>query len=123
MNLALAVGKLSTCRRAQVGCVITSYDLEQVLGIGYNGNAVGLANTCDLDTRGRCGCVHAETNALIKVGAGYRDKVIFTTLTPCLACAKLIINSGCSKLYHHQPYRDRAGQVLLEKVGIDAVQL
>ena len=119
MNLALAVRELSTCRRSQVGCVITTADFEQVLGVGYNGNAMGLANTCDLDEVGNCGCIHAEVNALIKVGAGRRDKVIFTTMGPCLACAKLILNSGCSKLRYYAPYRDSSGLALLDEVGID----
>ncbi len=56
MRMAEELGKRSTCARSQVGSVITTGDLTQVLGIGYNGNARGLPNACDATEPGRCGC-------------------------------------------------------------------
>src|SRR5260370_23602768 len=56
MRMAEELGKRSTCARSQVGSVITTGDLTQVLGIGYNGNARGLPNACDGTEPGRCGC-------------------------------------------------------------------
>src|SRR6266550_2535309 len=69
MRMAEELAKRSTCARLQVGSVITSGDLTQVLGIGYNGNARGLPNRCDGTEPGRCGCIHSEANALVKAGA------------------------------------------------------
>lgn len=56
MRLALMMAERSTCQRLQVGCVITSVDFRYVYGVGYNGNASGLPNTCDRSTPGNCGC-------------------------------------------------------------------
>src|SRR5438105_8737187 len=56
MRMAEELAKRSTCARLQVGTVITTPDLTQVLGIGYNGNARGLPNRCDTTTPGSCGC-------------------------------------------------------------------
>ena len=55
MRMAEELAKRSTCLRLQVGTVITTPDLTQVLGIGYNGNARGLPNRCDSTTPGACG--------------------------------------------------------------------
>ena len=55
MRMAEELAKRSTCARLQVGTVITTPDLTQVLGIGYNGNARGLPNRCDATTPGACG--------------------------------------------------------------------
>src|SRR2546427_6241497 len=56
MRMAEELAKRSTCARLQVGTVIATPDLTQVLGIGYNGNARGLPNRCDSTTPGACGC-------------------------------------------------------------------
>ncbi|MDP9248542.1 MAG: hypothetical protein M3O95_10720, partial [Candidatus Dormibacteraeota bacterium] len=54
MRMAEELAKRSTCSRNQVGSVITTSDLTQVLGIGYNGNARGLPDACDSTEAGRC---------------------------------------------------------------------
>src|SRR5437899_10399705 len=74
MRMAEELAKRSTCARTQVGSVIATHDLTQVLGIGYNGNARGLPNECDGPEPGRCGCIHSEANALIKAGAQTEGK-------------------------------------------------
>ena len=60
----LLIGR-STCKRLQVGCVIASEDYRKILAMGYNGNASGLPNECDSEEVGKCGCLHAEENAVI----------------------------------------------------------
>jgi dCMP deaminase len=106
MVYANLIAGSSTCERLKVGCVITSFDLEQIYAIGINGNAKKLKNKCDGEEVGKCGCVHAENNALIKVGIRDPKKVVFITHSPCLSCAKLIINSGASYVYYAKAYRD-----------------
>ena len=56
MRMAEELAKRSTCARLRVGTVITDGELENVVGIGYNGNARGLPNRCDGTEPGRCGC-------------------------------------------------------------------
>lgn len=95
MEFATAIAQRSTCKRLQVGAVIITTDFRKVLAIGYNGNASGLPNTCDSDEPGKCGCLHAEENAVINCDSPrYVEKIFFSTHLPCVMCAKRIINLG-----------------------------
>src|SRR6059036_884327 len=101
MDFAMSLTRRATCKRFQVGCVITSEDMTQIYGFGYNGTAKGLSHDdCKSDQQGSCGCVHSEVNALIKVRANDPRKVVFVTAQPCITCAKAIVNSGVSKVYY-----------------------
>lgn len=109
----------SHCKRLQVGCVVTDRQGLHVLGIGWNGNYSGGPNTCDdPDTPGGCGCIHAETNSLLKCDNSIRDKVIYVTHAPCLMCAKAIVNAGASRVVYSDWYRDNKGVQLLLQAGI-----
>jgi dCMP deaminase len=119
MRMAEELAKRSTCARSQVGSVITTADLTQVLGIGYNGNARGLPNRCDGTDPGRCGCLHSEANALIKAGAQMPGKLMFVTMSPCAMCAKMIINCNVQRVYYRTPYRDPAGLEILRQGKVE----
>jgi len=125
INVATLVQRLSTCRRLQVGCVILSPDLEMVLGYGYNGNARGFPNRCDRPQPGRCGCVHAETNALAKAGRAANGGVAVITAEPCELCAKLLINVGIQEVYlpERVRYRSLAGVNLLDGAGLPVLRV
>lgn len=122
MRMAEELAKRSTCARNQVGSVITTGDLTQVLGVGYNGNARGLPNACDSDEPGRCGCLHSEANALIKAGAQTPEKLMFVTVSPCVMCAKMIVNSNVRRVYYRAAYRDAGGLEVLERAGVEAIR-
>jgi dCMP deaminase len=92
--------------------------LENVLAIGYNGNAKGLPNRCDSTEPGACGCLHSEVNALVKAPGHVRDKVVFVTDSPCVMCAKLIVNSGTTHVFYRRQYRDTSGVELLKAAGV-----
>tara|TARA_B110000977_G_scaffold35122_1_gene47026 strand:+ start:1450 stop:1962 length:513 start_codon:yes stop_codon:yes gene_type:complete len=65
--------------------------------------------------------LHAESNALMKIAKSTltsKESVLYTTTSPCFECAKLIIQSGVSKVYYCEDYRDMSGIELLEKAGI-----
>lgn len=121
MRMAEELAKRSTCARLQVGTVVTDARLENVLAIGYNGNAKGLPNKCDSTVPGSCGCLHSEVNALVKVTEGRRDKVVFVTSSPCVMCAKLMINSGVTHVFYRKAYRDPSGVELLRTAGVTPV--
>ena len=121
MRMAEELAKRSTCARLQVGTVITDAWLEHVVAIGYNGNARGLPNRCDSTVPGSCGCIHSEINALVKAPGGMRDKVVFLTDSPCVACAKAMINSGVTHVFYRRKYRDPSGVELLQRVGVTPV--
>jgi dCMP deaminase len=119
MRMAEELAKRSTCARNQVGTVITTADLTQVLGIGYNGNARGLPNRCDSDQPGGCGCVHSEANALLKAGAQTPGKRMFVTVAPCVMCAKMIVTSNVERVYYRRPYRKSEGIEVLRLGGVE----
>ncbi len=121
MRMAEELAKRSTCARLQVGSVITSGDMTQVLGIGYNGNARGLPNRCDSAEAGKCGCVHGELNSLVKAGAQVPNKVMFVTASPCVMCAKSIINCNVARVYYREAYRDPAGLDTLRQGGVEVL--
>lgn len=121
MRMAEELAKRSTCSRLQVGTVITDAALENVVAIGYNGNAKSLPNRCDSTVPGNCGCIHSEVNALVKAPGGMRDKVVFVTDSPCIMCAKLMINSGVTHVFYRREYRDPSGVKLLASVGVAPV--
>lgn len=121
MRMAEELAKRSTCTRLQVGTVVTDARLENVLAIGYNGNARGLPNRCDSAVPGQCGCIHSEVNALVKAPGAIIDKVLFVTNSPCVMCAKMIINSGVTHIYFRRAYRDPTGVELLASAGVTPV--
>lgn len=124
MNFAHLISGRSTCKRLQVGTVITTTDYRKVLAVGYNGNASGLPNTCDRDEPGNCGCLHSEENAAINCDAPREtDKYVFVTHLPCTACAKRLINLGnVLEVIYQNGYRSEASIELLQSVGIKVRQ-
>lgn len=125
MRMAHEFAKRSTCKRLQVGAVITSVDFRKVLAVGYNGNASGLPNTCDRDEPGNCGDLHAECNAVINCDAPRETpKLFFCTHLPCVMCAKMIINLGNVRtVYYAQDYRERDAINLFARAGINVAPL
>ena len=123
--LARTLSARSTCKRLQVGTVITTTDYRKVLAVGYNGNATGLHNGCDRDEPGNCGCLHSEENAVINCDAPRQtEKVVFVTHLPCVSCAKRLINLGnVKRVYYGQEYRLRDSVELLKLVGIEVHRL
>lgn len=124
MCLASCLAKRSTCSRTKVGCVIVSVDRQRVLAVGYNGNWRGGPNACDSAEVGNCGCLHAEDNACIKLD--FNDptqKIIYTTVSPCVACAKRIVNAGITEVVYLEEYRRKEGLDILHLAGIPTCQL
>jgi len=125
MNFAKAIANRSSCKRLNVGTVITSTDFRKVLAVGYNGNAAGLPNVCDRDEAGNCGCLHSEENAAINCDSPrYVEKYVFVTHLPCTACAKRLINVGnVKKIFFEEDYRNREAISLFKATGIEIFQI
>jgi dCMP deaminase len=121
MRMAEELAKRSTCARLQVGTVITDGALEHVVSLGYNGNARGFPNRCDSDVPGACGCIHSEQNAVVKADGHLREKVAFVTASPCVMCAKLLIQANVTHLFYREPYRKADGLRILEGGGVKAI--
>lgn len=110
--------------RTKVGAVIVTEDNTQVLSVGYNGNHRGGANSVDSAEPGLSGFIHAEVNALVKMDYNNpKKKVMYVTHSPCVACAKLIINANIYEVKYLEAYRDTSGIELLKNFGVWATKL
>jgi len=123
MLTATLWAKRSICKRAQVGCVITTADLRQILAFGYNGPAKGLPSSSCRGREGGCGCLHAEDNACLQVDSRATDKVAFTTTEPCRMCAQRLVNAGVRTVYYDRPYRNHEGLEVLKQCRVTVYQL
>jgi dCMP deaminase len=123
MSLALHIAERSPDRRLKVGSVIVTEDNSCVLSLGYNGDEQGGNHIPDSLEPGKSGFIHAEANALIKMNyADHRQKKIYLTHSPCLVCARMIINAGIKKVIYCEEYRDTKGIDLLRKADITIYQ-
>jgi dCMP deaminase len=127
MNLASDLAARSHCVRAQVGAVLTKD--TRIISIGYNGPPPGTHNCdeewpetgCDKDSRGSCSlALHAEENAILfatKNGANIEGGTLYCSLSPCIACARLILSSGIKKVIYRNSYAEYKG--LSSDEGVD----
>lgn len=124
MLIARVVAQRSTCKRKKVGCIIV---LEgRVISTGYAGAPSGLPHCTEVgcETGPDGGCLrtsHAEAGAIAfaaKMGISTNDATMYITLSPCLNCSKLIINSGIKRVLYLEEYRDVSGLVLMERAGL-----
>ena len=115
----------SYCARRQVGALIVKD--RSIISDGYNGTPCGFENVCEDDN----GCtkpyvLHAEANAISKVaqsGNSSKDATLYVTASPCMECAKLIIQAGIRRVVYRDPYRITDGIDLLRRAGIEVEQV
>lgn len=125
MAMADDFGQLSHAVRAKVGCVIVS-DKGQIISQGYNGTPSGRDNSCeyvgdDGELHTKAEVLHAESNAITKCakwGSTTDGATMYVTLSPCLECSKLIIQSGIRRVIYKNLYRNGEGLKLLSDLGI-----
>lgn len=116
MSLAEKLAERSVDQKTKVGCVVVTDDNTQVLALGYNGDHRGGPNKRDSQEDGCSGFIHAEINALIKMDYNNpKRKIIYVTHSPCLTCAKSILNAGIQEIRFKNEFRDITGLELLKK--------
>jgi len=121
LRIADEWGKLSYCKRKQVGAIIVK-DRMIIISDGYNGTPSGFENFCE-DENGytKWYVLHAEANAISKVASSTQScqgATLYITLSPCKECSKLIHQSGIVRVVYKKAYRDNSGIEFLEKAGI-----
>lgn len=117
MSMAEIIAQRSHHPTFKVGAIIVTDDNTQVLSVGYNGNAAGLPNIPDSSKPGCSGLIHAEINALLKLDYNNpKNKKMYLTLSPCVDCAKAIINSGIKEVIYKEDYRDSSGRDILSSI-------
>jgi dCMP deaminase len=127
MNLAKDLANRSHCVKNQVGAVLTKD--TRIISIGYNGPPPNTHNCdeewpetgCPRDSRNSCSlALHAEENAIlyaVKNGTQINGSTLYTTLSPCIACARLILSSGIKEVFFSDSYAAYKG--LPSDEGVD----
>ncbi len=115
----------SYCKRRQVGALIVKD--KMIISDGYNGTPSGFENQCE-DENGvtKVYVLHAEANAITKVaksGNSSEGSTLYVTASPCVECAKLIIQSGIRRVVFRDAYRITDGIDLLRRAGIEVEQI
>jgi len=115
----------SYCKRRQVGALMVKD--RMIISDGYNGTPVGFENECEDDNQTTKSYVlHAEANAITKVAKSNNSSdgsTLYITTSPCMECAKLIIQAGICRVVFEEKYRITDGLDLLERADIDLVHI
>jgi len=121
INMAFEWGKLSHCKRKQVGALIVKG--RMIISDGFNGAPTGFDNCCESeDGETKWMVLHAEANAILKVAASTQSSkgaTLYITLSPCKDCSKLILQAGIKRVVFAHAYKDLSGVDFLKQAGID----
>ncbi len=132
MDIALVVASRSNCSRRHVAAVVVKD--QRIISTGYNGTPRGIKN-CDEGgcprcnsnvpsghNLGECLCSHAEENSITQAayhGIALKGATLYTTYSPCLMCAKMIINAGIKEVVYQERYSiDEVSTKLLRDAGV-----
>ena len=125
LKMAEIWGKLSYCKRRQVGAIIVKN--RMIISDGYNGTPTGFENVCeDEENYTKWYVLHAEANAILKVASSTQScdgATLYVTLSPCRECSKLIHQSGISRVVYSEAYKDLSGVEFLKKAGVIVNQI
>jgi dCMP deaminase len=125
MRMARIWAENSYCRRRQVGALLVKN--KMIISDGYNGTPAGFENNCeDEDDNSKPYVLHAEANAITKVARSHNSSdgaTLYVTASPCMECAKLIIQAGIKRVVYGEHYRIMDGIELLQRAGIEVVYL
>ena len=125
LRMACIWSENSYCTRRQVGALIVKD--KMIIRDGYNGTPSGFENICEDENDVTFPYVlHAEANAITKIarsGNNSQDSTLYVTDSPCIECAKLIIQAGIKRVVYKRAYRLTDGVDLLLKAGIEVTHM
>jgi dCMP deaminase len=115
----------SYCKRRKVGALIVKD--KMIISDGYNGTPSGFENVCeDENNVTKPYVLHAEANAITKIARSNNSSdgaTLYVTASPCIECAKLIIQAGIKRVVYSEKYRLEDGIDLLRRAGIEIIYL
>ena len=121
LRMAMIWAENSYCTRLKVGALIVKD--KMIISDGYNGTPSGFENVCETEEGvTKSYVLHAEANAITKIaksGNNSDGATLYVTASPCIECAKLIIQSGIRRVVYGQMYRTTDGIDLLKRAGIE----
>ena len=125
MRMARIWAENSYCVRRQVGALIVKD--KMIISDGYNGTPVGFENICENeDGFTKPYVLHAEANAITKIARSNNNSygaTLYVTTSPCIECAKLIIQAGIVRVVYGEEYHLTDGIDLLKRAGIEVIYL
>ena len=120
MRMATIWAENSYCERRKVGALVVKD--KMIISDGYNGTPVGFENVCeDANNVTKPYVLHAEANAITKIARSNNNSegaTLYVTASPCIECAKLIIQAGIKRVVYGEKYRLTDGIDLLERAGV-----
>ena len=125
LKMATIWAENSYCQRRKVGAIIVKN--QMIISDGYNGTPSGFENVCE-DENGitKPYVLHAEANAITKVARSNNSSdgaTLYVTASPCLECAKLIIQAGIKRVVYNELYHICDGIDLLKRAGVECLHL
>ncbi|MFO7617564.1 MAG: dCMP deaminase family protein [Bacteroidales bacterium] len=125
LRMARIWAENSYCIRRKVGALLVKD--RMIISDGYNGTPTGFENNCeDEEGHSKAYVLHAEANAITKVARSNNNSqgsTLYITASPCLECAKLIIQAGIIRVVYGENYRLADGIELLKRAGIETICL
>ena len=124
LRMARIWSENSYCIRRQVGALVVKD--KMIISDGYNGTPSGFENVCEEDGVTKPYVLHAEANAITKIarsGNNSEGATLYVTDSPCIECAKLIIQAGIRRVVYARDYRLTDGVDLLRRANIDVEHL
>ena len=125
LRMARIWSENSYCTRLKVGALIVKG--QMIISDGFNGTPSGFENICeDENNVTKPYVLHAEANAITKIAQSHNSSLgstLYVTASPCIECAKLIIQSGIKRVVFGETYRLDDGLELLKRAGIETIQL
>ena len=119
LRMARIWAENSYCKRRQVGALVVKD--KMIISDGYNGTPSGFENVCEEKDVTKPYVLHAEANAITKLARSSNNSdgsTLYVTASPCIECAKLIIQAGIKRVVYAEKYRLNEGIELLERAGI-----
>jgi len=125
LQMAQIWAQNSYCKRRKVGALIVKE--RMIISDGYNGTPSGFENICeDENFKTKPYVLHAEANAITKVAKSNNSSegaTLYITASPCIECAKLIIQAGIIRVVFSELYTNNEGLELLERAGVELLYL
>ena len=125
LKIAREWGRLSYCKRRQVGAIIVKNNM--IISDGYNGTPSGFENVCEDDNNfTKWYVLHAEANAITKVASSTQSSegaTLYISLSPCKNCSKLIHQAKIKRVVYEVQYKDTSGLEFLQKAGVEVCQI
>lgn len=125
LRMAHVWAENSYCERRQVGALLVKE--KMIISDGYNGTPSGFENSCeDENNITKPYVLHAEANAITKVARSNNSSegaTLYVTCSPCIECAKLIVQAGIVRVVYNQRYRVEDGINLLKRAHIETIHI